>query len=261
MDIFRRNKSITALILSCTLCLIAGGLFYGIFLHDKEPGPKEPTASTGETKASSRSNASDETKAADTGLTVYIETGHGREDSGRWDTGCSWSDGEKDYEEAELMIPIAKSMAAYLRSSGVKVVTDADEDNNRNLEYTLDYLEDHPEINAFINIHCDWENAESGTMPLYRTEEQLELGKALNKGVHSLIDMPDRGETHREDLDTLNSEKVHCPAVLFETGSIKEDNHILTEKYDAYGKGLAIGMCDYLGVEFKDSSDPSKSDL
>ena len=78
--------------------------------------------------------------------------------------------------------------------------------------------------------------------------EQKALAEALNEGVHEYVDIPDRGVTYRDDLDTLTSEQVHCPAVLFETGAIRADNKTLTTQCDDYGKGLAAGMCRYLGI-------------
>ena len=40
----------------------------------------------------------------------------------------------------------------------------------------------------------------------------------------------------------------------YKTGSgwslLKKDNKILRTKYDAYGKGLAKGVCDYLGIKW-----------
>lgn len=186
-----------------------------------------------------------------TGPAVYIEAGHGRGDDGVWDPGCSYTSGGKKYTEAELMVPISQSMAKYLRQSGVTVYTDADDDNNLNLEDTLDFLDEHREIAAFINIHCDWEGAASGTMPLYKTDEQKELAEALNEGVHEYVDIPDLGLTYREDMKTLNNERVHCPAVLFETGGIRADLETLVLDYDNYGKGLAAGMCKFLDVPFQ----------
>lgn len=183
------------------------------------------------------------------GYIVYIETGHGTDMNGDWDTGCTWSDGTKDYQEAKVMIPIAKAMVKYLRQSGVEVVTDAYDGNQQNLFAALDYMELH-QMDAFVNLHCDYDGAKPGTMPLYRTDEQLALGLALSRGVHEYIDIEDRGPQYREDLDTLNSEKPNCPACLFETGNISDNNKILTEQYDEYGKGLAKGLCDFLGVEF-----------
>lgn len=184
--------------------------------------------------------------------TVFIETGHGTDENGNWDTGCTWSDGTTEYVEADVMLPIAKSMVKYLRDSGVTVITDSDSGNDSNLFAALDYMDTH-QVDAFVNLHCDYEDADSGTMPLYRTEEQKALGLALSKGVHEYIDIPDRGPQYREDLDTLNSEKPKCPAVLFETGNIKKDNAILTKQFDEYGKGLAKGMCDFLGISFAEA--------
>ncbi|MBQ9015847.1 MAG: N-acetylmuramoyl-L-alanine amidase [Firmicutes bacterium] len=240
------------LILIGAAAVIVTGLGMYYFLSDSpagnggapQPGSSAETAADGDTSQ----KPSDSEPPDPTGFTVYIETGHGIEDNGNWDPGASWSDGSENYEEAKMMIPIARAMASFLRQSGVEVYTDADDDNNQNLAYTLDFLDAHREVDAFVNLHCDWEEAESGTMPLYRTEEQRVLAEALNESVHEYIDIPDRGLTYREDLDTLSSGKVHCPAVLFETGAIRADNHILTTQYDDYGKGLAAGMCRYLGI-------------
>ena len=181
--------------------------------------------------------------------TVYIETGHGTDDHDIWDPGCIWN----GYEEADLMVPIARAMANSLKRSGVVVYTDAYSGNNKNLEETLDFLEEHKdEIDAFVNIHCDYEGAEPGTMPLYKTDKQKALARVLNDGVHSMVDISDRGLTLRTDMKTLNNERVHCPAVLFETGSIEGDFTVLTEHAKAYGRGLAKGMCEYLDVPWTD---------
>ena len=195
-------------------------------------------------------------KPKPTGPAVYIEAGHGRGDDGVWDPGCSYTSGGKKYTEAELMVPICQSMAKYLRKSGVTVYTDADDDNDLNLEDTLDFLDEHREIKAFVNVHCDWEGADSGTMPLYKTEEQRQLAEALNDGVHEYVNIPDLGLTLREDMKTLNNERVHCPAVLFETGGIRADLETLALDYDNYGKGLAAGMCRFLDVPFLGKATP-----
>ena len=241
------------LILIGAFAVIGTGLGMYFFLtapssDSDSPSQTEPAAAT--SAADQETESSNETGGGSpsTGFAVYIETGHGTEDNGNWDPGANWSDGSTSYEEATMMIPIAQAMASYLRQSGVTVYTDADRDNDMNLTYTLDFLDAHPEIDAFVNIHCDWEEADSGTMPLYRTDEQKVLAEALNKGVHEYVDIPDRGVTYRDDLDTLTSEQVHCPAVLFETGSISADNKTLTTQCDDYGKGLAAGMCRYLGI-------------
>lgn len=175
---------------------------------------------------------------------VCIETGHGIDSKGNWDTGATWN----GYQEAKLMIPIAKAMTKYLRDHGVYVYTDAYSGNDRNLDATLDYLDNH-KFDAFVNLHCDYKDSPSGTLPLYRTAKQKKLAKYLNEGVHSAVKIKDRGLQKRTDLDTLTSSKVHCVACLFETGSIKADNKILRTQAKAYGEGLAKGLLKYLNSQ------------
>lgn len=176
---------------------------------------------------------------------VYIETGHGTGHDGVWDPGCIWS----KYQEAKLMVPISKSFAKHLRAKGVYVYTDAFGNNNRNLIVTLRHVKKE-DVSVLVNVHCDYQYAPKGTLPLYRYSDQKELAKCLNKGVHKYVKINDRGLCKRTDLDTLNKSVGYCVACLFETGNIKKDNTILRKKYDAYGKGLARGVCDYLGVEW-----------
>lgn len=176
---------------------------------------------------------------------VWIETGHGRGDDGRWDPGCMWG----KYQEAKLMIPICRSMTKYLREKGVYVYTDAYDGNNKNLNWTLKRVKE-SNVSVLVNVHCDYKKAPKGTMPLYRYSDQKKLAKCLNNGVHKYVKMKNRGLKRRKDLKTLNRTRGTCVACLFETGSIKKDNKLLRTKYDAYGKGLAKGVCDYLGIQW-----------
>ena len=176
---------------------------------------------------------------------VYIETGHGTGDDGRWDPGCRWS----SYQEAKLMIPICMSMASYLTDKGVYVYTDAFTGNNINLNVTLKRIKTN-NVSVLVNVHCDYKKAPRGTMPLYRYSDQKKLAKCLNNGVHKYVKIKNRGLKKRTNLKTLNKTKGVCTACLFETGNIKKDNSILRKKYDAYGKGLAKGVCDYLGIKW-----------
>ena len=175
---------------------------------------------------------------------VYIETGHGRRENGQWDPGACW----KGYQEAKLMIPIVKQMTRFLEKQGVYVYTDAFKGNCYNLDKTRKIIKT-KQISAFVNIHCDAWNQPSGTLPLYKTKEQKKLAKALNKGVHKYVKIKDRGLCRRTDLETLN--KVKVTSCLFETGSIRGDNKVLRKKTKAYGKGLARGLCTWMGIPFR----------
>lgn len=176
---------------------------------------------------------------------VYIEAGHGIDRRGRWDPGCVW----KKYQEAKLMIPICKSMTKYLRAKGVYVYTDAFKGNNRNLFWLVKHIKNY-DVSVLVNVHCDYKKAPRGTLPLYRYKEQKKLAQCLNEGVHKTVKIKDRGLRKRKDLMTLNRTKKYCTTCLFETGNIKKDNKILRKQSDAYGKGLAMGVCSYLGVKW-----------
>lgn len=176
---------------------------------------------------------------------VYVETGHGTGIDGTWDPGCLWN----GYQEATLMIPISRATAKYLTAKGIYVYTDAYSGNDRNLRWTISRLQT-LDVSVFLNIHCDCQEAPSGTMPLYRYSNQKKLAACLNRGVRKYVNISSRGLRQRTDLTTLNNTTNKCVACLFETGSIKADNWNLRIRYDAYGKGLARGICDYLGVEW-----------
>ena len=147
------------------------------------------------------------------------------------------------------MIPICQSMTKYLRSKGVYVYTDAFKGNNRNLFWLVKHIKNY-DVSVLVNVHCDYIKAPRGTLPLYRYKEQKKLAKCLNAGVHKTVKIKDRGLKKRKDLMTLNRTKKYCTTCLFETGNIKKDNKILRKKSDAYGKGLAMGVCSYLGVKW-----------
>lgn len=176
-------------------------------------------------------------------IRVWVETGHGIDKEGKWDSGACWN----GYQEAKLMIPIAQSMVTHLRNHGIYVYTDAFSGNNINLLVMLDRA-NKKELSCIVNIHCDWKYAVSGTLPLYKTKAQKKLAKALNVGVHDTINIPDRGLHRRTDLKTLN--KAKAIAVLYETGAIRADNKLLRTKHKAYGKGLAKGLCKWLNVKW-----------
>ena len=175
---------------------------------------------------------------------VFIACGHGTNLKGVWDSGCTY----KGMQEAKLMLPITQDFVSYMRKSGVYVYTDADDGNNINMIKCIRKA-NKKRISAYISIHCDWKHAPSGTLPLYKSKEDKKLAKALNKGVHKSVKIKDRGLTKRTALRELR--KTKAPAsCIFETGSISKDYKVFKKKHKAYGRGLAKGLCKYLGVEF-----------
>ena len=175
---------------------------------------------------------------------VALMCGHGKSVDGSWDPGCAYG----KYTEAGLMLPITKAAVKYLRSYGITVISDADSGNNKNMIADVRWA-NKQKTDIYVSIHCDYSKAPSGVMPLYVSSGGKKLATYLNKAVKSGMKMRSRGVIRRTDLWELNgTDMVAC---ILETGAIKADLFTLKNRYDAYGKCIAKGICDYLGVEAK----------
>ena len=173
---------------------------------------------------------------------VGVYVGHGKDTAGRFDCGCVY----KTNTEAALMKPITGACVAYLRGSGVEVITDYPEN-------TINMVKQVAKSNTkaariHVAFHCDYDKAPSGTLPLYVSTKGKKLAKLMNKHVMEEVGICTRGIGYRTDLYELNA--TDMPAVIFECGSIKKDLMKMKNKADAFGKGAAKGICEYLGVKF-----------
>ena len=173
-------------------------------------------------------------------VAVYI--GHGTSTSGGWDAGCVYG----KYTEAGLMKPIVGACVAYLKGSGLQVITDYPANNINMVRQVQQSNQAHVEVH--VAFHCDYSKAPSGTLPLYVSGNGRKLAEKMNKYVMKKTGMKTRGVGHRSDLYELNA--TTAPAVIFECGSIKADLKTMKNKADAYGKGAAQGICKYLGITF-----------
>ena len=184
---------------------------------------------------------------------VAIVCGHGTSDSGAWDPGCVYKKNGTTYTEANLMLRITKAFVKYARANGIKVYTDADNGNNKNMNKTI------REANTkgcdyYISIHCDYSGAPSGTYPYYYkgSSKGKKLATALNNAVKKEMGLKTRKIAASTTLGEVAS--TNMPACIFETGSIKADLQMLRYDYDEYGKALAKGLCKFLGITFKEES-------
>lgn len=175
---------------------------------------------------------------------VALMCGHGRSTDGTWDCGTSYGGNN----EAALMLPITKAAVKYLRSRGVTVISDADTNNNKNMIADVKWA-NKEKVSIYVSLHCDWYKAPSGTLPLYVSAKGKALATAINKAVMSGMSMKTRGVTRRTDLYELNY--TDAPACIFECGSIKNDIAKMKQS-DKYGKCIAIGICNYLGVKWEE---------
>ena len=171
-----------------------------------------------------------------------LMVGHGTMTNGKWDPGAAYG----KYTEAALMLPIVKVAVKKLRQSGVRVLTDADKGNNRNMTSTVAWANKH-KCKLYMSVHCDYKAATAGVAPQYKTKDGKNLGVEVGKKVAKLMGMKWKGAFKRTNLYELNA--TNMPAVIFETGAIKADLKYLKD-YKKYGRSLAKAICAYLGVKY-----------
>lgn len=179
--------------------------------------------------------------------TIAVQCGHGVSLDGSWDSGCVY----KGHTEAGLMLKITKAAVKYLRKSGVTVISDADHGNNKNMIADVRWA-NNLGCSLYVSIHCDYSGAPNGVMPLYVSGSGKKLGKCLEKSIKKDLKMKSRGVQKRTDLWELNG--TDMTACILETGSIKGDLATLRDHPDKYGKAIAKGICQYMGVKFSDGT-------
>lgn len=182
---------------------------------------------------------------------IALMCGHGTQTNGVWDSGTSY----EGYTEAALMLPITKAAVKQLRANGLTVISDADTNNNKNMTKDVQWA-NKEKADIYVSVHCDYSKAPTGVMPLYVSVKGKELATALNTAIKNGMPMKSRGVVKRTDLYELNA--TDMPACILETGSIKADLKILKNDYEKYGKLIAQGIMDYLGV--KPKSDEKKTE-
>lgn len=183
---------------------------------------------------------------------VELVCGHGKSTDGSFDPGTVYN----GKTEAALMLPITQKAAYYLRAQKTIIVyTDVDTGENNNMNMIRSVQEaNKKKVDVYVSLHCDWYKAPTGTMPLYVSNEGKNLAIAINKRVMADTGITTRGVTKRTNLHELNA--TDMVACVYETGSIKYDAKKWDEakEIDTWGKAIAKGICDYLGVTFKDAT-------
>lgn len=169
---------------------------------------------------------------------VYLATGHGIMTNGKWDPGCV--DGK--YTEAGLMLPIVKIAVSHLRNWGIKVTSDADHNNNKNMTATVAEA-NRVGADVYISLHCDYNQAPSGTLPIIYPGSQsgIRLANCLIGSVKLRMGLGTRGILQRDDYEVS---ATNMPACIFETGSIRADINKLLD-FNKYAEAIAQGIYDY----------------
>ncbi|URN83955.1 N-acetylmuramoyl-L-alanine amidase [Acetobacterium wieringae] len=168
---------------------------------------------------------------------LYLAIGHGISQDGSWDSGCV----DGPYTEAALMLELGKVVVADLRTMGFTVLTDADHDNNKNIAACVAEANNWG-ADAYISLHCDYNQAPSGTLPIaYPGSTQgVQLANFMIAACQE-YGLKTRGIIQRDDWEVADTNMIAC---IFETGSIREDIKTLQDVQN-YGNAIAKGICNY----------------
>lgn len=187
-----------------------------------------------------------------------LMVGHGTMTNGKWDCGCTYG----KYTEADLMLNITKQAVKWLRKSGVRVLTDADKGNKKNMTATVAWANKYANdpknhCKYYMSMHCDYKGASKGVAPLYVSSAGKKMATTIGKSVAKQMGMTWKGAFKRKDLYELNATKM--TSVIFEAGSIGASKDLKYLKdYKKYGKAVAKAICKFIGVDFYVEPNSSK---
>ena len=166
---------------------------------------------------------------------IYLAVGHGISSDGSWDSGCV----DGNHTEADLMLPICKVVVRELRNYGFDVNSDADTNNDMNIAACV------AEANAwgadaYISLHCDYNLATSGLLPIIYpgSNDGMNLANNMVASVSAATGLKLKNIVQRDDWEVSDT---NMPACIFETGSIRYDVGKLLDA-ETYGKAVALGI-------------------
>lgn len=171
---------------------------------------------------------------------LALMVGHGRSLDGTWDSGCVYG----DYTEAGLMLKIVKVAVKWLRKSGVKVITDADDANNRNMTASVAWA-NMKGAKRYIAAHCNYSLGQSGVFAIYASEEGKVMADTICDSIAKAMKLKRLKDSRDPQKFEVNSTKM--PAIILESAAIKRDIKKLKD-YKKFGKALAKAICKYIGV-------------
>lgn len=171
---------------------------------------------------------------------LALIVGHGRSLDGTWDSGCVYG----DYTEAALMLKIVKAAVKWLRKSGVKVMTDADTGNNRNMKASVAWA-NQKGAKRYIAAHCNYSLGHSGVFAIYGSEEGKKMADTICDSIAK--DMKMKRLKDSRDPQKFEVNATEMPAIILESAAIKADFKKLKD-YKKFGKALAKAICKYIGV-------------
>lgn len=183
---------------------------------------------------------------------VLLAIGHGTTPTGVFDPGAMTADGRKSEQtEGALIVPPA---ANRLRAAGVTVTAQRVRDPNFAGRTGYTQLANRLGVDLAVSVHHDWRGAPRGAFGHWAggagTAAERQRRQTVNKRAADAIynavqdaGFPMRPAWHKPRTDLTFTTATRVPAVLWECDRIGE-----VTDHDRYGRALADGILDFLGV-------------
>jgi N-acetylmuramoyl-L-alanine amidase len=177
---------------------------------------------------------------------VMIDPGHGGRDPGAIGLG--------GLREVDVILPIAKRVAAILESQGIRTKLTRDSDYFVGLDERVD-LSDRLNATVFVSIHAnsiDGRPDVNGLETYYYGQEGGKLAGIVHRNVLSAVTSRGFyiGDRNTRRARFLVLRKSNVPAILVETGYLTNEAEVARLRRDDYrtveAEGIARGIIEYL---------------
>jgi N-acetylmuramoyl-L-alanine amidase len=177
---------------------------------------------------------------------VMIDPGHGGKDPGAIGLG--------GLREVDVILPIAKRVAAILESQGIRTKLTRDSDYFVGLDERVD-MSDRANATVFVSIHAnsiDGRPDVNGLETYYYGQEGGKLAGIVHRNVLATVTSRGfyLGDRNTRRARFLVLRKSNVPAILVETGYLTNDAEVARLRRDDYravqAEGIARGIIEYL---------------
>jgi N-acetylmuramoyl-L-alanine amidase len=177
---------------------------------------------------------------------VMIDPGHGGKDPGAIGLG--------GLREVDVILPIAKRVAAILESNGYKTKLTRDSDYFVGLDERVSMANQY-NATIFVSIHAnsiDGRPDVNGLETYYYGQEGGRLAEIVHRNVLSTVTQKGYylGDRNTRSARFLVLRKSRVPAILVETGYLTNEIEVQRLRSDAYratqAQGIANGIMEYL---------------
>ncbi|MDK2562615.1 N-acetylmuramoyl-L-alanine amidase [Romboutsia sedimentorum] len=174
---------------------------------------------------------------------VFIDPGHGGKDSG--------AIGVNNLLEKTINLQVAKKVDSLLKKQGLDVKLSRDSDIFLSLNDRTT-IANNWKADCFVSIHCNaFDGIAKGIETFAYKSNTSDLAtkvhhQVLNTGAYTL----NRGVKTASFYVLRNTAMRACLIELAFIDNV-EDSKILTQRQDDLALGIAKGVCEYLGIEYK----------